>query len=229
MEAGKYVDLDCNQTISREFEGYVGLSLRLFLQILTSTFFVLLDRLFVELLEIIARHSRVNYLQEGVHNVKITLNGTGFIANLIRASIDGFNVDEHIKVAMTNEPCLPRPALVESWQIIRIYFLFLLNLYLIYNQVYIHRSKRFVCSYFYPKREKARVLYLYNKLLKCRKNAFELVARRVVEKLKVHGRIRQRENFYQVIYDASSNRSSSHDVVRENTQADALSMLFMLT
>lgn len=225
VENGKYVDLDCTQKISREFEGYVGLSLRLFLQFISTTFFVLLDRLFAELLEIIARHSRVNYLQEGVHNVKITLNGTGFIANLIRASIDGFNVDEHIKVAMSNEPCLPRPALVESWKIIRIYLLFLLNLYLIYNQVYIHRSKRFVCAYFYPKREKARVLYLYNKMLKCRKNAFELVARRVVEKLKVHRAIKQKENFLQVIYSTSSCVMT----ILENTQEDSLSMLFMLT
>lgn len=200
IEARKFVDLDTENKIRREFEGHVGLSLRLLLQILSTTFFVFLDRLFSGLLEIIARHSRVNYLQEGVHNLNITLNGSGFVANLIRASIEGFNIDEHIKVALTNEPCLPRPIHADPWKIARIYLLFLLNLYLIYNQVHIHRSKLSICAYFYPKREKARVLCLYNKMLKRRKNIFKLMVQRVKEKLKVHSRVKQRKNFLQVIY-----------------------------
>lgn len=199
-EIEKFVDLDSGRKLHREFDGYIGLCLRLLLHILSSSFFVLLDRIFFELLKIIARHARVNYFQEGVHNLNITLDGSGFIANLIRASIEGFNVNEHIKVVMTNEPCLPRPTLVESWRIVRIYLLFLLNLYLIYNQVYIHRLKRFVCAYFYHKREKKRVLYLYNKMLKRRKNAFKMIARMVKEKLKVYGTFEEKKNFFQVIY-----------------------------
>lgn len=183
-----------------EFDGYFSLSLRLFLQIISTTFFVFLDRLFYELLDLITRHSRISYSQEGTHNFNITINGTGFIANLIRASVDGFNINEHIKVTMSNEPCLPRPMLVPSWKIIRIYLLFLLNLYLIYNQVYIHRSKRFVCSYFYPKREKVRILYLYKVLLKRRKSVLKLMVQKVKEKLKVHDRIDQERNFFQVIF-----------------------------
>lgn len=153
---------------------------------------------FFEVLDVIAGHSRINYQQEGVHNLNITLNGTGFVANLIRASVEGFNVDEHIKVAMTNEPCLPRPAFLESWKLIRIYLLFLLNLYLIYNQVYIHRSKRFVCSFFHPLREKQRIGWLYDKFLNRRKKAFMMMAQRVKDKLKVHGAVKQ--NFLEVIY-----------------------------
>lgn len=201
VEISKFLDLDSTKTRGSEFDAYLGLCLRLILQVVSTTFFVLVDRLFFELLDIIARHTRISYLQEGTHNFNITINGTGFVSNLIRASVDGFNIDEHIKVTMTNEPCLPRPLLVSSWKIIRIYLLFLLNLYLIYNQVYIHRSKRFVCSYFYPKREKARVLYLYNNFLTRRKNAFKLMVQKVEEKLKVHTRVEQEKNFYQVIYD----------------------------
>lgn len=197
---GELVDLESRRKMSKEFDGYLRLTVKLAFQFLFATFFVLLDRLSCELLLITARHYRLNYLQEGVHNSNITVHGTGFVANLIRESIDGFGIDERIKVVMTNEPCLPRPALVESWKIIRIYLLFLLNLYLIYNQVYIHRSKLFVCSHFHPKREKQRVRYLYNKMLERRKKLFQSMAQRVKEKLKVHGRVERRENFLQVIY-----------------------------
>lgn len=201
VEMRNLVDLDSSRALAGEFDGYFSLSFRLFLQVISTTFFVLLDRIFFELLDVIARHSRVNYLQEGTHNFNIDINGTGFIANLIRSLVDGFNTNKHIKVAMTNKACLPHPLQVSSWRIIRIYLLFLFNLYLIYNQVYIHRSKRFVCAYFYPKREKARVLYLYNRLLQRRKNAFKLMERKVEEKLKIHVGVEQKENFFQVIYD----------------------------
>lgn len=157
-------------------------------------------QIFFEGLDTISRHSRIKYLQEGVHNLNITLIGSGFVANLIRASVEGFNIDEHIKVAMTNEPCLPRPVLLESWKIIRIYLLFLLNLYLIYNQVYIHRSKRFVCSFFHPFQEKRRVVFLYKKLLNHRKKAFTMMVQRVKDKLKAHDAFNQKHNFLQVIY-----------------------------
>jgi E3 ubiquitin-protein ligase DCST1 len=200
LEIGKFVDLNLSQKTGRESEGYVGLTLKVFLQLIPTTFFILMDRVLYEFLSIIARHSLVSFTQEGAHNLNITVQGTGFIAGLIRSATDGFNVDEHIKVLMTNEPCLPRPSQVESWKIIQIYLLFLLNLYLIYNQVYIHRSKRSVCSYFYPKREKKRVLYLYNKMLKRRKNSFNSMVQRVKEKLKVEGRVKQERNFFQVIY-----------------------------
>lgn len=200
LEIGKFVDLNLSKKIGREFEGYVGLTLKVFLQLLPTTFFILMDRMLYELLSIIARHSPVSFIQEGTHKLNITVKGTGFMANLIRSATDDFNIDEHVKVLMTNEPCLPRPSQVESWKIIQIYLLFLLNLYLIYNQVYIHRSKRFVCSYFYPKHEKKRVLYLYNKILKRRKNSFNLMVQRVKEKLKVDARVKQERNFFQVIY-----------------------------
>lgn len=97
IDSGKFVDLDSAHTIGKEFESYAGLTAKLLLQLVSATFFVLLDRILYELLEIIARHSRIDYVQEGVHNLNITVLGSGFVAKLIRESIDGFNVDEQIR------------------------------------------------------------------------------------------------------------------------------------
>lgn len=49
VERGKFVDLDSSNKISREFGGYIGLSLRLLLQIISTTFFVLLDLVKIDL------------------------------------------------------------------------------------------------------------------------------------------------------------------------------------
>lgn len=209
-EIGKFVDLNStHRTLYREYEGCVWLTLRLFFQFISATFFVCLDWIFCELLDVVARHSRINFFQEGVHNLNITINGTGFIADLVRASIRGFDVHEHIKVLTTNEPCLPRPHLLDSWSIIRIYLLFIFNLYLIYNQVHINRSKLFVCAYFYPKREKQRTLYLYNKMLKRRRDAFKMMEARIKEKFKLHKEIKGRPtNIFKV--DQAEIKSRAH-------------------
>lgn len=97
VDIGKFVDLDSPQKIKREFDGYIGLTVKLVLQFISATFFILLDALLYELLDLIARRSQINYLQEGVNNLNITVQGTGFFANFIRESIDGFNIDEHIE------------------------------------------------------------------------------------------------------------------------------------
>jgi E3 ubiquitin-protein ligase DCST1 len=199
-DIGKYVDPNSSRRLAREFEKDTLLTVKVLLQAILATFFVVMDRAVYEILSIIARNSLISFDQEGSHNLNVTVKGTGYLANVIRKASEDFNVSERVKVVLTNEPCLPRPSKTEPWKIIQIYLLFILNLYLIYNQVYIHRSKRFVCSYFYPEREKKRVLYLYNKMLKRRKNSFNSTVQRVKEKLKVDGKVKQEHNFFQVIY-----------------------------
>lgn len=197
VELNKIVEINESRKLNKEFQGYIGLTLKLFLVVISSGFFIALDRLYYELLDIVARHSQINFEQSGVHYLNVSVNGTGFIANLIRASIDGLNIDEQVETVMTNRECLPRPTLTPSSILIKLSFLFLLYLYLIYNQVYIHRLKRFVCAYFYPKREKKRVLYLYNKTLKRRKHIFSTMVETLKYKMKTHSRIRK-DNIFQV-------------------------------
>lgn len=197
VEIDKLVEVNDSKKLRREFQGYLGLTLKLILEVVASGFFIILDRLFYELLDIVSRHSRIDFEQSGVHYLNVKVNGTGFIANLIRASIDGLNIDEHVETVMSNQQCLPRPSHTSSLILIEILLLFLLDFYLIYNQVYIHRLKRFLCAYFYPKREKKRVLYLYNKTLKRRKHIFHTMVETLKYKMKAHSRIKT-ENFFQV-------------------------------
>lgn len=42
--------------------------------------------------------------------------------------------------------------------------------FLILNEIYVHRLRWLVCASAYPKRQKYRILYLYNKILKDRRN-----------------------------------------------------------
>lgn len=57
-------------------------------------------------------------------------------------------------------------------------------LILMYNDVYIHRLRAYVCGYFYRKREKTRILYLYNFMLKRRKKMIKYLLQKVGEKMR---------------------------------------------
>ena len=176
------------------------MTLRLLLHIIGASFFIVLDRLYYELLDIVARHSRIDYEQEGHHYMNITVNGTGFVANLIRTSINGFNINKNVDLMITNEICLPRPTLTKSFTMVQIYLLFSLNFYLIYNQVYIHRLKRAVCAFFYPKREKMRIVFLYNKMLRERKKIFNTI----IQAVKYQADMKQNaNNFFRVRFQCS--------------------------
>lgn len=71
---------------------------------------------------------------------------------------------------------------------------------MIYNQVYVHRLKRVICAYFYPKREKNRILYIYNKLLKSRRGIFDDIKKNVMEKLRHRHLIQQKRTCMQNIF-----------------------------
>lgn len=66
----------------------------------------------------------------------------------------------------------------------KIYSLYFVAMLLIYNEVYFQRLRSFICSQFYEKRQKFRILYLYNFLLKRRKKLFKYLAQNVKEKIR---------------------------------------------
>lgn len=90
------------------------------------------------------------------------------IATLIRSAIRGFNVKKHIKTVISNSACLPKPTRLPPFIIFKIYGTFVGILLLIVGSIYVQRTRRGICSFFYRKREKRRVLYLYNESLRRR-------------------------------------------------------------
>lgn len=99
----------------KEYWMFIGHLCKLLLEMIASTCFVLVDHLMYVGLHLVAMHARIDYVQEGEHIVKITVNGTGIIAKLVKKSIAGFAINEHVKAFATNEPCLPRPSQLSAW------------------------------------------------------------------------------------------------------------------
>ncbi|KAG7203236.1 hypothetical protein KM043_010337 [Ampulex compressa] len=168
IERGKFVDPYSLKPGKAERFHLVGQTIKLILEVITATTFLLLDRLFFETLDLIRRHAYMEYTQAGHHDMTLEIRGTGIIASLIRNVIRGFNVKRHVKTVVTNAACLPKPTQLSNYIIGKIYGTYFAVWLLLFTSTYTQRTRRIICSFFYRKREKRRILYLYNESLRRR-------------------------------------------------------------
>lgn len=179
VERKKLADVRTWKPLKKEKEQLLSQSFKLLLEMLTATTFILLDRLFYEALDLVRRHARIDYLQTGHHDLMLKVKGTGMIAALLRSVVKGFNVKKRIKVQRSNAACLPQPTLLSNYYLFKIYGTYFLIWLLVVVQAYVLRLRRLICSYFYRKREKKRILFLYNETLKRRIGFFRYMKKKV--------------------------------------------------
>lgn len=168
IERLKFVDPYSPRPSKIERVHLTGQTVKLILEMISVTTFILLDRLFFEVLDLVKRHARMEYTQAGHHDMTLEVRGTGVIASLIRSVIRGFNVKRRVKTVVSNDACLPRPTKVANYVIFKIYSTYVGIWVLLFTAAYTQRLRRVICSFFYRKREKRRVLYLYNESLRRR-------------------------------------------------------------
>lgn len=106
----------------------------------------------------------------GNHTLHIRVAGTGFVAQLVRSLTSGFNskADAFVNHTLSNEHCLPQASKLAVYYKLKIIVLFLCLIAFILLEHIPKRVRRKICAFYYPKREKQRIVHLYNKLLVAR-------------------------------------------------------------
>ncbi|XP_014215625.1 E3 ubiquitin-protein ligase DCST1 [Copidosoma floridanum] len=169
LERTKLLDPYTLRQTRAEKRHLYGQTARLILEVVTVSTFVLLDKLLFELLDVIRRHARLEITQTGRHDMSLEIQGRGLVAKLVRSLVRGFNRKHRISQLLTNEACLPRPSRVPSSILLVIYGGYLLVWLLLLLQAYGQRLRRVIAGFFYHRREKRRVLHLYNESLRRRR------------------------------------------------------------
>ncbi|XP_022253866.1 DC-STAMP domain-containing protein 1-like [Limulus polyphemus] len=136
--------------------------------ILVFSVILFIDKLLLDVLLILKRHSRIDYHQLGTHDVRVIIYGNGAVANLVRAVLKGFNQTHTLDQISTSAVCLPSPRISDEKEITVIYIIYLLIWILFFMEAYGIRLRSRICGFFYPKRSKKRILFLYNEWLKRR-------------------------------------------------------------
>ena len=145
------------------------------------------DHLLSIIIESFYRNLALTKFQHGVHDIKYKVYGTGSVSNSIRKLFGG---DLHVRVDLDEltslDMCRPQYSFLSG----QVYLTFSLWMFLWFmlnvTDVLMLRSRRAICAAFYPIREKQRVLYLYNSLLRSRKKYLNYqIRKKLLEKRKL--------------------------------------------
>ncbi|XP_071583274.1 E3 ubiquitin-protein ligase DCST1 [Heliangelus exortis] len=141
-----------------------------------------LDHTLFTMLSIIQKHSFVQYSYHSSHHLAVHVTGNSLMAQLLRSTIGALNTSSNTLLETSNFVCLPEPRGMTRQQYLGSCLPLSLLVLLCLAQVYTYRLRRAIAAYYFPKREKKRVLYLYNKLLQQRCSFIQrqqkLIARR---------------------------------------------------
>ncbi|XP_068620626.1 protein sneaky-like [Battus philenor] len=185
MERNNYVDVHSFEYKASQRSQLVTLILKVMLEVVTATTFVMLDRLFYEALDVVRQHAKVEVIHQGTRDLEIEVDGNGTVATMMRNILNGLNATR-LPLSVSNELCLPRPRSMPSIYFIKIYCGYLWILLLLYLNPFTTRLNRLICSYFYPRREKQRILYLYNDILKKRMKMQKTLRRKALQAVRAH-------------------------------------------
>uniref|UniRef100_A0A8C4WEH0 DC-STAMP domain containing 1 n=1 Tax=Gopherus evgoodei TaxID=1825980 RepID=A0A8C4WEH0_9SAUR len=120
------------------------------------------------------------------HHLEVRVGGRSLLARLLRSTIGALNTSSEMALESTNLACLPQPqAMAQSDYLASCLPLGALVL-LCLGQVYAHRLRRVIAAFYFPKREKKRVLFLYNQLLHERQAFVRLQRRRITRHARRH-------------------------------------------
>ncbi|NWH57639.1 DCST1 ligase, partial [Geococcyx californianus] len=141
-----------------------------------------LDHVLFTMLSIIQQHSYTQYSFYSSHHLAVHVPGKSLMARLLRNAISALNVSAESHLETSNMACLPQPRAMTREQYVRTYMpLVVLVLFCLF-QAYMYRLRRVIAAFYFPKREKTRVLYLYNKLLQQRQSFIQRQKQRIAQR-----------------------------------------------
>ncbi|XP_032175199.1 E3 ubiquitin-protein ligase DCST1 isoform X2 [Mustela erminea] len=127
-----------------------------------------LDWALYSMFDTIRHHSFLQYSFRSSHKLEVKVGGRSMLARLLRKTIGALNTSSETVMESNNMPCLPQPLSLDAWAYVRAALPIGLLLCLCGLQAFAYRLRRVIAAFYFPKREKKRVLFLYNELLRKR-------------------------------------------------------------
>lgn len=128
------------------------------------------------------------------------------MARLLRTTMKNFNIHERVSTSLTNVECLPVAVTLPHSFYLKIILIYIMILFVSYKGGSLLIMRRVICRYFYPKREKQRIQYLYGLILRNRKSKHSELMRQLAEKNMSHTHVLGKVNIFKVLYISYPNR-----------------------
>ncbi|XP_036198583.1 E3 ubiquitin-protein ligase DCST1 [Myotis myotis] len=127
-----------------------------------------LDWALYSIFDTIRRHSFLQYSFRSSHKLEVKVGGDSLIARLLRKTIGALNTSSEMVVESNNMPCLPQPVRLSAGAYAKTGLPTGLLVCLCLLQAFGYRLRRVIAAFYFPKREKQRILFFYNELLRKR-------------------------------------------------------------
>ncbi|XP_044530981.1 E3 ubiquitin-protein ligase DCST1 [Gracilinanus agilis] len=149
-----------------------------------------LDWAFYTIFDTIRRHSFLQYSFSSSHHLEVKVGGDSMLARLLRRTIGALNTSSEMLIESSNIACLPKPVGMNSQDYVKVFWPTGLLVLLCLTQAYTYRLRRVIAAFYFPKREKERVLFFYNDLLRKRKVFTKLRRTVIIRRAQRQGRPR---------------------------------------
>ncbi|XP_077383142.1 DC-STAMP domain-containing protein 2 [Festucalex cinctus] len=149
---------------------------------LMSAVLVALDFLVFWLLDQVHRQVRGGVVARAPMKVSVLVSGSGYMADIMRDLVASFNMLQAGNVTVISSECLRPPSQPDYAACFTIGFLLGAALLVALAGGMVQRSRRFICAYFYPDAEKARVRFLRQQILDERRAAGRALVRAAARK-----------------------------------------------
>ncbi|CAI5798314.1 E3 ubiquitin-protein ligase DCST1 [Podarcis lilfordi] len=154
-----------------------------------------LDFLLYNIFSTIKHHSFVEYSFRSSHHLEVIVGGNTMMARLLRSTIGALNTSSEMVMETNNLHCLPEAHGMSKEQYVSCVTPLGALILLCFAQVYVFRIRRVIAAFFFPKREKKRILFLYNEMLRQR------MAFIIVQRKRIILRVRQRKRLEKPFLD----------------------------
>ncbi|XP_029435630.1 E3 ubiquitin-protein ligase DCST1 [Rhinatrema bivittatum] len=139
-----------------------------------------IDYILYKVFSLIRRHSFIQYTFTSRHHLEFKVEGTGLLAKLLRGTIGALNTSSEMIIESNNLHCLPNPQVMSVNDYLGSCIPTFCLIFFSFIQVYVCRLRRVVASYYFPKREKQRVLFLYNETMRKRISYISFQRKRIM-------------------------------------------------
>uniref|UniRef100_UPI00398EB7F8 DC-STAMP domain-containing protein 2 n=1 Tax=Pristiophorus japonicus TaxID=55135 RepID=UPI00398EB7F8 len=163
-EACKYIrPCSLYLTISEKKKYVIGFA-KILRQGIAVLVIIFLDYTIYWVMDMVSYHMQVEIIARSPVILGISINGTGYASDIYRSVVDSFDVVQGGNITVVSRKC----ALIASAPNYRIYtligVLYGVMCFIVLFGSYISRLRRYVCSVYYPSRERQRICYLYNQI-----------------------------------------------------------------
>uniref|UniRef100_A0A670YQW0 Dendritic cell-specific transmembrane protein-like domain-containing protein n=1 Tax=Pseudonaja textilis TaxID=8673 RepID=A0A670YQW0_PSETE len=169
-----------------------------------------LDSLLYTIFSTIRNHSFIRYSFRSSHHLEVQVGGETMMARLLRSTIGALNTSSEMVMEANNLQCLPEPRGMSQDEYVKTAIPLGALVMLCFLQVYVFRLRRVIAAFYFPKREKKRIIYLYNEMLR-RRMAFVIVQRK---RIILRARRRKRARLRKKNHDTRRNSPFLKKIIR---------------